>query len=97
MADDDLECEYCGRNNFVSQRALTAHQARSNACFKKMRASFGSTTAFTTAPEFMACSAIYHPRDALQDLSGAPECARMSTKLTPNARKLYVVQGAAPP
>ena len=50
-----LVCEYCGRNNFETRRALTQHHSSNKACFQLLRAKAAGVCAYQVPHDYMRC------------------------------------------
>ena len=47
-----IDCPYCDRTDFASQRALTQHQQKNDECFARLSSALGANSGYTTATEF---------------------------------------------
>lgn len=47
-----IDCPYCDRTDFASQRALTQHQQKNDGCFARLSEALGTESGYTTAHEF---------------------------------------------
>ena len=106
MSSDFLQCKFCLRNDFRSERGLKQHQSQNKACYQKSQAKFADMSGYQTAHEYMdfdpivrtfgrTNTAFIAQQIALARLPHNTFCPSVSDKISGSALKGALVQKLA--